>query len=710
MIQAIGLTSAPRRNQPPAVDDLTFEAAPGLVTVLLGAPGAGKSTALRLLLQLESGRGLALFRGRPLHSVPHPCREVGVLLGDTPGHPARTARGHLAMLTAAAGMPVSRADDVLELVGLSGLAEQRLGDYSRGMDRRLGLAAALLADPYALVLDEPTHGLSPRETTWLHGLLRSYAAQGGAVLVSAREFRGVDRLADRVVSIDGGRLVADQSVTQFARTRLRPRVAVRSPLADRLGALLAQEARATGERIEVIREGSGRISVYGSSCAVVGEVAYRNGILVHRLADEVGEASHAGMSYVGGSHAAMSHAGGSHAGGSHGEVSHTMPLGQADGRHSAQAPPPGRPVRLAQVGAPSSGGLDLAGGSPGGDPAGSVGGAAHGVEPGGLAPVSRSSRSDPSGTGPLAGSAEGTSGAAGGVPWPTPADEPVPEPRTAPASRALALPRLPSPGPAWPVRYELRRATGVSTVWYVLAATLVASLITGVLLARTGDAAAARALTGWPAALPLPPVAIGAVLLGALAFGQEYRYPALAPTQGAMPRRLALLASKLLVWSCATAALALIAALANGAVLWLLFGVDTIQPLDDWFALLAGWCLLAIGCGWAGLLAAAVFRSTSIGFAAALAVPLLGLPLLRRTLDEPSSGSLVGMPDRMRTAALVEWPSASDQGMTLVARLASEPVGQVMMLSISVLLCAYVLTALRGRPRPGRAVRCQRAK
>ncbi|MFT2018850.1 ATP-binding cassette domain-containing protein [Streptomyces sp. 796.1] len=681
MIQAIGLTSAPRRNQPPAVDDLTFEVRPGLVTVLFGDEGAGKSTALRLLLQLESGRGLALFRGRPLHAVPHPSREVGVVLGDVPGHPARTGRGHLRMLSAAAGVPVRRADEVLELVGLSGLAEQRLGDYSRGMDRRLGLAAALLGDPYALVLDEPARELSPREAAWLYGLLRGYAAQGGAVLVSASEPKGLDRVADRVISMERGRLVADQNVADFARTRLRPRVVVRSPFADRLGAVLAREGAVAGERVEVVREGGSRISVYGSSCATVGEIAYRHGILVHRLTDEDGWPA----------------------------PMPTPPSTGADwsaqdsGLRAVAAPQSGRTLRLAQAGGPCVDGLGAPAGAYDGEAAGAPALAARAVQPSDRAVSGRGWWAGLDDIGATVGPADAT-------PWPIPDDEPVPEPSTAPASRALALPRFPPPGPAWPMRYELRRAAGVSTVWYVLVATFAASVITGALLARLGDVASARTYTSWPGPLPLPPVAVGAGLLGALAFGQEYRYPALAPTQGAVPRRLALLAAKLLVWSVAAALLALAAVFANGAVLWLCYGADAARPPVDWPPLLAGWCLLVIGCAWVGLLSAAVLRSTTWGFVAALAVPLTALTLLRRTVDEPSARSLEGMSARVREATLAEWPSVPDRGTALVGRLASEPIGQVMALSISVLLCAYVLTALRGRPRPGRAVRWQRAK
>ncbi|MDI9887896.1 ATP-binding cassette domain-containing protein [Streptomyces sp. HNM0645] len=156
MLQAIGLTSTSRRYLAPAVDDLTFEARPGDVTALLGARGSGKSTALRLMLGLEEGRGVTYFRGRPLHGIASPAREVGVLLGDVPGHPARTARGQLRMLCAAAGVPVSRADDMLDLVGIAALRDARLGSLSLGMDRRLGLAAALVGDPHTLLLDAPS--------------------------------------------------------------------------------------------------------------------------------------------------------------------------------------------------------------------------------------------------------------------------------------------------------------------------------------------------------------------------------------------------------------------------------------------------------------------------------------------------------------------------------------------------------------------------
>ncbi|MEV6455242.1 ATP-binding cassette domain-containing protein [Streptomyces anulatus] len=577
MLQAIGLTSTPRRDAPPAVNDLTFEAPPGRVTALLGAPRSGKTTALRLMLELDAGRGVAYFRGRPLHRIAHPAREVGVLLGDVPGHPSRTARGQLRMLCAAAGVPATRADEVLEVVGLAGLGDQRLGTLSVGMDRRLGLASALLGDPHTLILDEPAEGLSPRENSWLYGLLRAHAAQGGTVLYATGDPKEAARTADRVVTIGGGRLVADQDVSDFARTRLRARVAVRTPHAARLAAVVSREARAARRSVEVVEEASGRLTVYGSTCAEIGDTAYRHGVPVHRLADEIGD---------------------------------TGPAAPAE-----------------------------------------------------------------------SGSAER-------------------------GDSAVALSELPPPirvrparGPLRPLRYELRRSLGVRTTAMIMAAVLVVSAAVSVLLARTDGTALPRVLAAWPALLPLPPAALGAGLLGALSFGDEFRYPALSAARGTVPRRLGLLLAKLTVTASFALLLAGLTVVCGAQSLRLVYGPDLIEIPSNAFALGASWAGLTVGCAWAGLLAAGVFRVAGAGIAAVLAVPVLVVPLVQKFFAAPSARSVAGLPGRLRELVGWQLPQQADHWVLAVARVVAQPVGTALALSLSALICAYLLTSLRGKAR-----------
>jgi len=587
VIQAIGLTSSARKELPPAVDDISFEVPSGRVTALLGAPGAGKTTALRLMLELQQGRGITYFRGRPLHRIAHPSREVGVLLGEVPGHPARTVRGQLRMLCAATGVPARRADDVLEVVGLVSLRDQRLSTLSRGMDRRLGLACALLSDPHTLVLDDAADGLSAREGRWLHGILRAHAAGGGTVLFATGDPKEAARTADRVVTLEEGRLVADQDVTDFARTRLRPRVAVRSPHAARLGALLTKEARTTRRSVEVVREDGNRLSVYGSTCADIGETAYRHSILVHQLADETGD------------------------------------MGPVPARHPAgDSNEAEQPVRAAEAG----GANELS---------------------------------------------------------------PLPPPITA----------RPGTSPLRPLRYELRRAAGVATGYLTAVAVLVASALISVLLARAGHTPQARLFAAWPREFPLPPAALGAGLLGAIAFGDEFRHPALAADRGNVPRRLGLLAAKLLVAAATALLLALLAVGVDAGLLYLVYGRELTGVPEDWLSLSVSWIGLVVGCAWAGVLAAGIFRSTTAGLAAVLAVPVLVVPLVQKVLEGPSVRTAAGFSTRLRELVLVQWPFGGERYVAAVARVIAQPVGGALMLSISALLCAYLLTTLRSRVR-----------
>ncbi|MFF4535863.1 ATP-binding cassette domain-containing protein [Streptomyces aureus] len=609
MIQAIGLTSTTRKARPPAVDDVSFEAHAGRVTALVGAPGAGKTTALRLMLELQQGRGITYFRDRPLHRIAHPSREVGVLLGEVPGHPARTVRGQLRMLCAATGVPVRRADEVLEVVGLVSFRDESLGTLSRGMDRRLGLACALLSDPHTLVLDDPTDGLSVREGRWLHGILRAHATRGGTVLFATDDAKEAARTADRVVTLDQGRLVADQEASEFARTRLRPRVAVRSPHAARLGSLLTKEARAAQRSVEVVREEGNRLSVYGSTCADVGETAFRHGILVHQLADETGDMGPAPIE---------------------------PPSAEAGPRPTDSEPQP----------------TDAEGLSTGAEgPAG------------GASPVDAAAVGDPS------------------VALPPP----------------IAVRQARSP--LRPLRYELRRAGGVGTGYFTAAAVLVSSVLLSVFLARIGHTPQPRLLAAWPRELPLPPAALGAGLLGAVSFGEEFRHPALAADRGTVPRRLGLLAAKLLVASVTALMLAFLTVGCDLEMLYLVYGRELTGVPSDWLSLSASWSGLVVGCAWAGVLAAGVFRSTAAGLAAVLAVPVVVVPLVQKAFKGPSVRSAAGFPERLRELVLMQWPFGGERYLAAAVRVLAQPVGGALLLSLTALLCTYLLTTLRSRVR-----------
>ena len=669
MIQAFGLTSNARKEHPPAVDDVSFEARAGRVTALLGAPGAGKTAALRLMLELQQGRGITYFRGRPLHRIAHPSREVGVLLGDVPGHPARSVRGHLRMLCAAAGVPARRADEVLEVVGIVSLRDERLGSLARGMDRRLGLACALLSDPHTLVLDEPADALSARESRWLYGMLRAHAAQGGTVLFTTADPKEAARSADRVVTLEQGRLVADQEAGDFARTRLRPRVAVRSPHANRLAALLTKEARTAHRSVEVVREDGNRISVYGSTCADVGETAFRHDILVHQLADETGDM---------------------------GPGAETPPYGEpesvdeprvSDTPSTAEMPPASTDVPRAEP--PTS----LTDAPP----------VAEEPEPVAEPHPPYEAHAAVTTSTPATNSRLVT------LIDPEKSAGTRPRARAPRASQVLtpdALSPLPppisvrsAPSPLRPLRYELRRAAGVGTGFLTGAAVLVVSALTALLLARIGHTPQPRLLAAWPRELPLPPAALGAGLLGAFAFGDEFRHPALAADRGTVPRRMGLLVAKLLVSAATALLLAFLTVGCDAEVLYLVYGRELAQVPADWLSTGASWIGLVVGCAWAGVLAAGVFRSTTAGLAAVVAVPILVVPLVHKALEGPAVRTAEGFPMRMRKVLLLQWPFGGERYLSAAARVIAQPVGGALALSLTALLCAYLLTTLRSRVR-----------
>ena len=215
MIQAMGLTK--RYGATSAVDDLTFEVRPGVVTGFLGPNGSGKSTTMRLILGLDApNAGQARINGRRYRELAWPLREVGAVLEAKSFQPGRSARAHLCALAASNDIPRSRVAEVLDLVGLRKAAGRRAGGFSLGMAQRLALAAALLGDPGVLLLDEPVNGLDPEGIRWLRELVRELAGQGRTVLVSSHLIGEMELTADHLIVIGRGRLLADTPVAELA--------------------------------------------------------------------------------------------------------------------------------------------------------------------------------------------------------------------------------------------------------------------------------------------------------------------------------------------------------------------------------------------------------------------------------------------------------------------------------------------------------------
>jgi ABC-2 type transport system ATP-binding protein len=215
MIEARGLTK--RFGSRLAVDALSFDVRAGRVTGFLGPNGSGKSTTMRLILGLDHpDAGHAAISGRRYRDLGWPLREVGALLEARAWHPGRTARSHLAALAASNGIGRRRVDEVLGMVGLAEVAGQRTGKFSLGMAQRLGIAAALLGDPPVLLLDEPVNGLDPAGIHWIRDLLRALAVQGRTVFVSSHLISEMALMAEHVVVIGQGRLLADEPVADLA--------------------------------------------------------------------------------------------------------------------------------------------------------------------------------------------------------------------------------------------------------------------------------------------------------------------------------------------------------------------------------------------------------------------------------------------------------------------------------------------------------------
>ena len=278
MIEVEHLTK--RFRSATAVDDLSFSVPRGRITGFLGPNGAGKTTTLRVLLGLAlptSGR--ASVAGKRYRELEVPLETVGAVLEASNYHPARTGRNHLRVLAAAAGIENARIDQVLAEVELSDAARRRVGSYSLGMRQRLSVAAALLGEPELLVLDEPANGLDPEGIRWLRNFLRSFADGGGTVFVSSHVLAEVSQLADEVVIIHRGKLVAHQPVVELI-AQAAGATRVRSPRA----AALLERLRAAG--IEAEADGE-RLAVHAPP-ERVGDLAAEAGIPLHELVADTG--------------------------------------------------------------------------------------------------------------------------------------------------------------------------------------------------------------------------------------------------------------------------------------------------------------------------------------------------------------------------------------------------------------------------------------
>ena len=261
------------------VDDLTFTVAPGRVTGFLGPNGAGKSTAMKILLDLaKATKGSATIDGKRYRDLADPARTVGVVLEPNAFHPGRSARNHLRVLADSGGFAPARVEEMLQAVGLERVADRRAGAFSLGMRQRLSLAAALLGDPPVVVLDEPGNGLDPQGIRWLRDLLRARADAGGTVFVSSHLLAEVEHLADDVVVINRGRLVAAGALADLQHAG----TTVRTPHAGEL-------TRALSTAGAEVRPGAdGELVVRGMSINDIGDRALTAGIALHELSPQAG--------------------------------------------------------------------------------------------------------------------------------------------------------------------------------------------------------------------------------------------------------------------------------------------------------------------------------------------------------------------------------------------------------------------------------------
>ena len=293
MIEVHDLTK--RFGQKVAVDQLSFSVQPGKVTGFLGPNGAGKSTTMRLILGLDRPqRGVATIGGKRYSELPHPLRTVGALLEARSVHTGRTAFNHLLFLAQTQGLPRSRVQEVINLVGLGAVAKRRTGGFSLGMSQRLGIAAAMLGDPGVFVLDEPVNGLDPEGILWIRNLMKRLAGEGRTVFVSSHLMNEMAVTADHLIVIGRGRLIADCSTREFVEQRTAQSVLVRTPDPDKLASAISAEG---GQAVPDAAPpgGTPALTVTGVPAPRIGELAAANSVVLHELTPKTGSLEDAFM-------------------------------------------------------------------------------------------------------------------------------------------------------------------------------------------------------------------------------------------------------------------------------------------------------------------------------------------------------------------------------------------------------------------------------
>jgi ABC-2 type transport system ATP-binding protein len=264
-----------------AVDNLSFDIPPGVVTGFLGPNGAGKSTTMRMILGLDRPSGGSVtVNGRSYQDSPAPMREVGALLDAKAVQGGRSAKQHLRWLAQAGGVPTSRVEEVLDIVGLTEVAGKRVGGFSLGMYQRLGIAAALLGDPETLLFDEPVNGLDPEGILWIRNLMKRLAREGRTIFVSSHLMSEMEETAEHVLVIGRGRLIADMSMREFIQKSSGGHVRVISPQPARLVPLL------TGAGASVSDGANGALVVTDLDAARIGDIAAEHRIALHELSPQ----------------------------------------------------------------------------------------------------------------------------------------------------------------------------------------------------------------------------------------------------------------------------------------------------------------------------------------------------------------------------------------------------------------------------------------